>query len=298
VSPAPLSVAWLAVWSAAVLAVGLVVGPVVGGASADGSTSLVLSRPAVVRIAGGWFRMGSDEDDVRFAVDLCRRTGGTAGACERDRFADEQPAHRVYVHAFRIDRLEVSHADWRRCVRAGVCPPSRIAASDDRLGRPDHPVAGVTWREASGYCRWVGGRLPTEAEWERAARGGSRRPFPWGHDFNTRIANYGAASGEPDDTDGRFHAAPVDAFADAVSAHGLQNMAGNVWELTADHYDAKAYAARDVVDPRGPSAGERRVVRGGSWRSPAYALRAAQRGAVGEDESRPDVGVRCAYDAR
>lgn len=288
-----------AVPRAALVVVGLLASSLAAWAAlADAARPLALESPALVRIAAGSFVMGSTDADVAFALALCRQEGGAEGGCREDVFADEAPTRRVYLHAYRIDRLEVSHADWWRCVRAGACPPARVASADTRLGRPDHPVVGVTWREASAYCRWAGGRLPSEAEWERAARGGSARRFPWGHAFNTRLANHGSPSGEPDAADGYLYAAPVDGFGDGHSAHGLSNMAGNVWELVADRYDAHAYASGDAVDPRGAVEGDKRVVRGGSWRSPAYALRVTQRAAVGEDESRPDVGVRCAYDAR
>jgi formylglycine-generating enzyme required for sulfatase activity len=194
--------------------------------------------------------------------------------------------------------MEVAQADWRRCVRAGECHPARVSEADTRLGRPEHPVAGVTWDEARRYCAWVGGRLPTEAEWERAARGGSARRFPWGNRLDERLANHGRASAEPEEADGHAYAAPVDAYPDGKSAHGLLQMAGNVWELTADRYAGDAYAKGEQTDPRGPREGEEHVMRGGSWRSPAYTLRVTHRASLKDGESRPDVGFRCVYDAR
>jgi sulfatase modifying factor 1 len=252
---------------------------------------------AVVEIPAGWFTMGSSDDDIAYVAALCALDEHLADSCKGEMFRDELPAHRVFVGRFRIDRYEVSNRDYRRCVLANACSPSRIADTDRRLGLPRFPVAGVTWAEADAYCRFRGGRLPTEAEWERAARGNLGRRFPWGNLYNSRLANHGSGNGEPDAIDGYRFAAPVDAFIDGRSAIGLMNMAGNVWELTADRYAVDYYDGAQRVDPGGPLEGDRRVIRGGSWRSPAFTLRVTQRAGVEQDESRPDLGFRCAYDA-
>lgn len=267
-------------------------------AFADVPRSLPLTMPGVIRIEAGAFTMGSGEDDVKFAIALCLASGEQSGRCDASAFADEQPAHRVVLNAYRIDRTEVSQGDWRRCVGAGECYPARVSEADARLGRPEHPVAGVTWAEAQRYCAWVRGRLPTESEWERAARGGSTRRLPWGGVFDERLANHGLPSGEPSHADGYAYAAPVDAYPDGKSAHGVLNMAGNVWELTADRFGVDYYQKSEGTDPRGPTEGEEHVIRGGSWRSPAYTLRVTERASLKDGESRPDVGFRCAYDAR
>lgn len=288
---APITPALAAIVAVPLLAVAYV-------ALADAPRALSLTMPGVIRIEAGAFTMGSDEDDVKFAVAFCLRSGEPSGRCDATRFADEQPAHRVVLNAYRIDRTEVSQGDWRRCLRAGECYPARVSEADARLGRPEHPVAGVTFAEARRYCAWVGGRLPTESEWERAARGGSKRRFPWGAVFDERLANHGLPTGEPSSADGYAYAAPVDAYPQAKSAHGLLNMAGNVWELTADHFAADYYVKSEGTDPRGPAEGEEHVIRGGSWRSPAYTLRVTQRASLKDGESRPDVGFRCAYGVR
>jgi formylglycine-generating enzyme len=254
-----------------------------------------MAAPDVVRIDGGFFAMGSDDADVLHAVELCAQDVEDRALCRPELFLDEQPLHRVYVSGFRIDRSEVSQRAYARCVERGVCAPSRVQDTDARLGLPDHPAAGVTAAEAQRYCGWLGGRLPTEAEWERAARGGSRRRFPWGQLWNGRVANHGQRTAAED---GYEYAAPVDALPDGKSAYGLLQMAGNVWELTADRYDRDAYAKAAAVDPQGPLEGEEIVIRGGSWRSPIHALRASQRAAIKVGEARPDVGFRCAYNVR
>jgi formylglycine-generating enzyme required for sulfatase activity len=258
-----------------------------------------LDRGPIVWLPGGWFERGSDEDALRRARLLClpRRDTLWPLRCEDQLFADELPARRLWVSSFGIDRLEVSHGDWLRCVAAGPCPPSRLEAGDRRVSSHHHPVAGVTFHEAARYCDFVGGRLPTEAEWERAARGSDGRTFPWGFVYNDRLANHGQRGRRADDTDGYRYAAPVDAFPDGASPHGLLNVAGNAWEWTRDVYDAAAYGRLPRMDPvrRGP--GGERVIRGGSWRSPPHALRASYREHRPADAAFPDVGFRCAYDA-
>ena len=255
---------------------------------------LQVRPPARVRIEAARFRMGSDEDAIANAVQVCLLTPPSSGRCTPDLFGDEKPEREIWLSAYSIDRLEVSNEAYLRCVSAGACAPSGISESDVRVGRPEHPVAAVSWGEAASYCRWVHGQLPTEAQWERAARGDSLRAFPWGRVWNTHLANAGANEDGEDELDGYRFAAPVDAFADGRSFYGLQNMAGNVWELVADRYgpyDAKASS----VEPEGPRSGSERVMRGGSWRSPPHALRVTARARIPEGERRADVGFRCAY---
>jgi formylglycine-generating enzyme required for sulfatase activity len=263
--------------------------------AADRFESAARTSPDTVRLNAGWFVMGSDDEDVAFAAALCAAHTEERSICRPELFLDEQPAHRVYVGAFRIDRSEVSNRDYQRCIQNGACAPPRIVGVDARLGQPDHPVAGVTHAEAQRYCAFVGGRLPTEAEWERAARGNSARRFPWGQHWNSRVANHGLLGVTRGAQDGYDYAAPVRAFPDGRSAYGLLNMAGNVWELTADRYDREYYARSEHIDPHGANDGDEIVLRGGSWRSPPYTLRVTQRAALKRGDTQPDAGFRCAY---
>lgn len=257
-----------------------------------------VAREDRVWIASGWFDQGSSPRDIGYALELCLRTrvGPLPGACQEDMFLDELPSRRTWVSAYGIDRYEVTHARYRRCVLAGACAPSRIPDDDPRVGRPEHPVAGITWSEARAFCSFAGGRLPTEAEWERAARGSGERRFPWGRQYNPRLANHGQPGRRTDGIDGHRHASPVGTYRDGRSPYGLFDAAGNVWEWTADLYDPEAYALEGRIDPRGPASGGERVIRGGSWRSPPHTLRVTWRDSLGQGFSAPDLGVRCAYD--
>jgi formylglycine-generating enzyme required for sulfatase activity/prolipoprotein diacylglyceryltransferase len=268
------------------------------GASAQRWLRLPLATADTISIASGWSELGSDAGDVEFAIALCKQTADDASICGPGLFSDEQPRHRGYVTAFQIDRTEVSRGDYQRCVQDNACPPLPTAGDGPPPG-PERPAALVSWPEARGYCAWRGGRLPTEAEWERAARGDGGRRFPWGAFWNPRLANHGTAVSHPrepitsrrsacgPDCDGFSAAGPVTGFPDGRSPFGLLQMAGNVWEWTADRYDLAA-------DARVPPAF---AIRGGSWRSPGYSLRVTQRAGIKPDERRPDVGIRCAYDA-
>jgi len=269
-------------------------------AAADSLHRLVLHASARVRIEAGYFTMGSDAAGLQYALELCRAHSGRRSVCQPEAFAHEQPQHRVYLRSYRIDRREVSQGDYRRCVDANRCTPSRLSSADARLGADDQPVVGIDATQAERYCAWVGGRLPTEAQWERAARGGGSRHFPWGYVYNSRVANHGGTDGAPDAHDGFRFAASVGAFGDGTSPHGLLNMAGNVWELTADAYRPDVYTEALRVDPAPvtPAPGVQlpeRAIRGGSWGSPPYTLRVSHRQRLPADAREPDVGFRCVY---
>lgn len=285
---------------AAVLWLAALVGPPLGPWMSGDLRAARPEPPDVVWISGAWFPRGSTPEDVAYAEALCARdlpAETVRRRCPPARFESEMPAGRVWVSSFGIDRTEVTVAAWERCVLANRCPPSRVPVADPRVSTPAHPVAGVRWSEARDYCRFAGGRLPTEAEWERAARGlSSRRRWPWGRFYHPRLANHGGGLRE-DGVDGFRYAAPVGSFPDGASPHGLLDMAGNVWEWTEDRFDPESHAS-GRVDPVGAASGAERVLRGGSWQSDAVALRVTARVGVPEGLASVDVGFRCAYSAR
>ena len=267
-----------------------------------GTLELRAEEPSVVWIGAGSFLRGSSEHDIARARALCVEAYqllGSVERCEAEAFEEELPARRIHVSAFGIDRMEVTQAAYERCVRANRCAPARVSDAAPRVSGQSLPVTGLRWGEADHYCDELGGRLPTEAEWERAARGddrGGERTFSWGRFWNDRLCNHGRAGGRPDGVDGFRYAAPVGAYPYARSAHGLLDMSGNVWEWTADTFVERYYQRSSAVDPLGPEAGRGRIIRGGSWRTPPHTHRVTYRLAIPETATAPDLGFRCAYD--
>lgn len=259
-----------------------------------------------VFVRAGWFTMGATFADLTYARRLCAverlsSAIGVRSCASEELFAHETPARRVYTGSYLIDRFEVSRAEYTRCVQDGACSAPLFATEHPGLTRADHPASGMSWSQAAALCRYRGGRLPTEAEWERAARGDSARRFPWGAFYNPALANHGepgfsleASEGRPSRGEGYAFAAPVRAFEQAQSPHGAVQMAGNVWEWTADAY-APLSAQATHIDPLQQGDTGLRVVRGGSFRSPAFTLRVTHREGRAEREGLPDVGVRCVY---
>jgi formylglycine-generating enzyme required for sulfatase activity len=203
--------------------------------------------------------------------------------------SDEQPAHRVYVDAFSMDKYEVTVGQYAAFLQAkGVDPPSDWKT----MNQPAHqkrPVANVDWAEADAYCKWAGKRLPTEAEWEKAARGTDDRIYPWGNDAPTPLrANYGKT-----EWDNHGVLAPVGTLEDGKSPYGIYDMAGNVWEWVSDWYDYNYYKISPPQNPKGPSSGGTKVIRGGSWHNNARALRSANRSLISPTDQGLN-GFRCA----
>ena len=215
--------------------------------------------------------------------------------------ADEKPLHRVSGAAFEMDRFEVTNARYRACVDSGACKPPQSRASHLRPGYfddaafADYPVIFVDHAQAETFCKAEGGRLPTEAEWERAARGtdvSAPHTFPWGEKQpDCTLANMGGAGSCVGDTD-RVGRRP-----EGASPYGAMDMAGNVWEWTSDWYGADFYASEGAKkpDPRGPSEGRLKVMRGGCWVSGADSLRSTCRKAELPSTWAYNVGFRCVY---
>jgi len=175
---------------------------------------------------------------------------------------DQGPLHYVYTSAYYIDKFEVSNAEYAEFIEATKHPEPRYW-EDERFNPPNHPVVGVSWYDAMAYARWRGRRLPTEAEWEKAARGNDSRVYPWGEKwakgFSLFFVNvYGME-------DQYSHTAPVDYFPSGISPFGVFNMSGNVWEWCLDWYEPDYYRNSPELNPEGPETTRMKVVRGGSW---------------------------------
>jgi formylglycine-generating enzyme required for sulfatase activity len=206
----------------------------------------------------------------------------------------EYPQHTVTLSAFTIDRFEVTNEKYQSCVQAGCCEPPTYNGS--YTGREhyygsvdfyDYPVIFVTWEMAAQYCAGLDKRLPTEAEWEYAARGDDGRTFPWGSDSpSVTEANFGGAQ------DGDTEA--VGSYVDGASPFGAEDMAGNVWEWVADWYDRDYYNQSPANDPPGPATGLMRVARGGSFASEPDTLYSYYRMHYVPSESFATLGFRCA----
>jgi len=218
------------------------------------------------------------------------------------------PAREVQYSAFAIDRSEVSVSDFERFAATGYSKstlwsdegwswvqanPGGAGAEHRAAGRDQsHPVVAVTWYEADAYCRWNGGRLPSEAEWERAACGGLEQRYPWGDEQRTAVWYDHGKTGIVD----AIKTQPAGQSPKALhSPDGLLHMAGNVWEWTADWYGSWT-AGVSVQDPRGPSSGQWRTLRGGSFMNlPSYCT-CANREPARPTRSAYTTGFRCAYD--
>ena len=243
-------------------------------------------------VPAGDFMMGSEDEEVDFALQLCREHDTN---CSRSYFSVEQPAHFVVLDAYWIDLTEVTMDRYRPCEQAGVCE-EKGCRSEDSPGEGNHPVVCLTWDQAATYCEWVEGRLPTEAEWEYAARGPEGRRYPWGDRFVGTRLNYCDANcplSKRDETfdDGFARSAPVGSYPEGASWVGALDMSGNVWELVAD-WDGE-YPPGRQVNPTGPSSGIRRVARGGSWHASPDHVRSALRTNLGAGDMVDHVGFRC-----
>ena len=187
--------------------------------------------------------------------------------------ADEQPAHRVLVDAFFMDKYEVTVRQYGVFLQeAGGDRPSEWKTMN-KTANQNRPVMGVDWADAARYCKWAGKRLPTEAEWEKAARGTDGRLYPWGNDPPTPLhANFGKTG-----SNDHGSLAPVGTLENGKSPYGIYDMAGNVWEWVSDWYDDAYYKNSPPQNPAGPSMGGFKVIRGGSWASGPRNLRSADR---------------------
>jgi len=279
-------------------------GPTAGGSSpALGDTWI---RPVddmvMVYVPAGEFQMGSDDAEVDAALEMCKSY--YSSSCVREWFEVEQPVHTVRLDGFWIDRTEVTNAMYRRCVEAGVCKPPLGNGSDTRTtyyGDPvydSYPVINVDWHRAQTYCEWAGGRLPTEAEWEYAARGPEGWRYPWGDEYDgTRLNSCDItceyAWEDRDFDDGYADTAPVGSYPGGASRCGALDLVGNVWEWTGDRFGE--YSPETQVNPTGPASGTEYAVRGDAADGTRSVSRGAARHGMSASRTYVYTGFRCVY---
>lgn len=243
----------------------------------------------MIYVPGGIFSMGTDEGD-----------------------RDEKPAHLVKMDAYFIDETEVTNGQYQLCVEAGGCmAPSRSNPTTHPAyyGDPafaDYPVVFVNWFQADTFCQWRGARLPSEAEWEMAAafdpNQAVKLTFPWGDAFDGTKLNYcdqrcPSSSRDTEYNDGHRDTAPVGSYPDGRSPLGVYDMLGNVMEWVGDWYSSRFYEGSTDTNPRGPTDGEFKSLRGGSWLSPRAEMRIPARGSFDPLVIQANLGFRCAMSA-
>lgn len=272
-------------------------------APASGLRALHPSLGGRVFVRGATFVMGSTAAEMADAMRLCAREVYAAACAEFRTWSPAQViraegyAHEVEVSSFLIDKTEVTVEAYGRCVATGHCAPPSFPSGDPSYDRPTLPVTHVRWEDARDYCRFAGGRLPTEAEWELAAKGTGDRVFPWGDLYNPHLANHGAfADDTTDGSDGFVGLAPVGSFPDGRTKDGVYDMAGNAGEWVADFYDRDeegfGYPRKKEIDPQGATYGPYgHVVRGGSFRDAGFMLRTTARRA--SSYATREIGFRC-----
>lgn len=267
-------------------------------------------------VPGGFFQMGAAADDLLAACET------VAADCRRDWFLSAEPMHAVLLAPFYMDVREVTNEAYLLFLNANggtaalcagqpcldesesqlISQEGLFGVSGDLMRRP---VAGVTWYGAAAFCEWRGARLPSEAEWEKAAAWDdatvTARRWPWGNEFNGQRLNFCDANCNAPQAnlaynDGFGKTAIVGSYDEGRSPTGLHDMAGNLWEWVADWYDPTYYTTAPGTDPAGPESGEQKVVRGGSWYDTATFTMPAVRLPSPPGNADATLGFRCATD--
>jgi formylglycine-generating enzyme required for sulfatase activity len=235
---------------------------IVTGCTAQSQAELTPRPASLVVVPAGWFVMGQDEGH-----------------------RSNQPQRQVYLDSFAIDRTEVTQAAFAKFVtETGYRTAGWHEAELE--GHADEPAVGVIWREADAYCRWAGQRLPTEAEWEKAARGTDGRRYPWGNTWDPAYANTAESQ--------HGGVLPVGSFPAGASPYGALDMAGNAAEWVADYFDFDYYTHAPDHNPPGPTQVLDHSLRGGSWASPSQQARTYFRDSSHSVQPNPRLGFRCA----
>ncbi len=237
--------------------------------------------------------------------DLCLIPAGTFTMGSDDDLPNEAPAHETYLDAYYIGKAEVTNAEYYRfwLENGGTDSEHTPISYGEAFGtwpdvaktKPNYPVIGVSWDSAVAYAAWRGMRLPTEAEWEKAARGTAAKRWPWGDTFTQRIKDTTIHANVWKQSGARLQ--PVRTYQTGVSPYGAYDMAGNVWEWVADRYSDTYYRRSPDRNPKGPAVGSRRVVKGGSWLNPEMLARCSTRIGQYPAIGTSFIGFRLAKDA-
>jgi formylglycine-generating enzyme required for sulfatase activity len=263
----------------------------------------------MILIPAGPFSMGSTQADIEAAYEMCE-IALSREECVQQGFESEMPQHNVVLNSYYIDQFEVTNGQFAAFLNdmgnqtEGGAPWLDAGDENVRLALQggtwqlidrafsDHPVTEVTWYGARAFCAWREGRLPTEAEWEKAARWdpdtGESSLYPWGIELpGATLANHSGNVGKT---------TSIGSYPGGVSPSGVYDMAGNAFEWVADWYAPDYYAVSPELNPPGPDDGLQKVVRGGSWGDFAFLIRASNRGLLAPNVAFNFIGFRCVKD--
>ena len=241
--------------------------------------AILSSYDGMILIPQGAFEMGSQKS-------LRELNPVSIFQADRHMLGPEDPAHEVILDAYYIDLYEVSNADYKKYIEATGFKTMPRYWDDSNLNQPNQPVVGVTWKEARAFCQWNNKRLPTEAEWEKAARGKRPTKYPWGNEApdKTRL-NFSSHVGKT---------TPVGSYPTGKSDYGVFNLSGNVAEWVKDWHFPEYYLFSPKENPPGPEKGHYKIIRGGNWKNNAEDVRLTYRNATVPKARSKTIGFRCA----